>query len=168
MHSYNISKFRHTRKFIFFMTMIVTFKYITGKEISIWFTDLGINICIFECFLYIQSFDNFIRISFSKSKACIETLPFNIYNASVIYQIAECLFKWVIICILQKTWNTWNFKLLYCFWKKFTKNSIQFTIHWNNFIFLSLIYFLISQTFVSKKRNNNFSKCSVISNLLNV
>ena len=141
MHRYNVSMFKHTKKFTFAKTIIEISIHLIGKEISIWFNDLCRNICILASFVYIQSFNkfnnNFTGISFSRSKTCIKTLSFNIYNAGVIFEIAECFFKWVITFIVHKIWNTWNLKFLDCFWKKVTKNSTQFTMGWNSFIFLS-------------------------------
>ena len=68
-------------------------------------------------------------------KVKLVSKPFLFYNTGLIFEIAECFFRWVITFIVRKIWNTWNFMFLDCFWKKVTKNSTQFTIAWDNFIF---------------------------------
>ena len=53
-----------------------------------------VGISVFcQALLTFDKFNNFIRISFSKSKTCIQTLSFSYYNTGVIFEIAEYFFK---------------------------------------------------------------------------
>ena len=53
-----------------------------------------VGISVFcQALLRFDKFNNFIRISFSKSKTCIQTLSFSYYNTGMIFEIAEYFFK---------------------------------------------------------------------------
>ena len=162
--------FKGTREITYFKTVIEISKYIIGKEVNIELNDFCRNICMLVYFVYIQSFikfNNLILISFSKSKNCIKTLSFNINNTSVIFEIFECFFKRVITFIVRKVWNTWNLKFLDYFWKKVLKtrlNSLMVKI-----ISFSSVRFIFSfLENVLETAEQQFPKCSVISNFLSV
>ena len=56
------------------------------------------------------------------------------------FEIVGCLFKWAFSSLYVKFETLWILSSLTAFFKKGSKNSTQFSIGWDNFIFLSQIF----------------------------
>ena len=113
-------------------------------------------------FYNFDKFNYFIRI-----KTCIAILSFYIYITAMIFKIAECLFKLVIIFIVCKIWNAWNLSLSPAFELLLNKS---YSVEIISFSFIRFIFSFLKNLFENSGttvlQNNRLSVTFLISRLL--